>query len=95
MLAPLVKRIYAYEPIAVDNAANELKDCQNISYVDSSLSAIKDSHFLVIATEYAEFWNVSPNNFLQLKDKVIFDGRNILNKEKLADLEIKYFGVGR
>jgi UDPglucose 6-dehydrogenase len=95
LLAPMVKHIYAYEPIAKENAIEELKNLKNISYVDSSLEAIRDSHFLVIATEYSQFWNVSPEHFLQLKDKCIFDGRNILDKNKIESIGIHYFGIGR
>jgi len=95
LLAPMVKHIYAYEPIAKENAIQELKDFKNITYVDSSLNAIRDSHFLVIATEYSQFWNVSPKHFLQLKDKCIFDGRNILDKNKIESMGIRYFGIGR
>ena len=95
LLSPIVKHIYAYEPIAKENAILALKDFKNISYADSSLDAIKESHFLVIATEYSEFWNVSSKHFLQLKDKCIFDGRNILDKDKVESIGIRYFGIGR
>ena len=95
LLAPLVNHIFAYEPIARENSIAELKDFKNISYVDSSLDAIQDSHFLVIATEYSQFWNVPPEHFLQLKDKCIFDGRNILDKDKIESMGIHYFGIGR
>ena len=95
MLAPIVKHIHAYEPIAIKNAMTELVEIKNISYVESSLDAIKNSHFLVIATEYSQFWNMSPEHFMQLKDKCIFDGRNILDKDKIESMGIQYFGVGR
>ena len=95
LLAPMVKHIHAYEPIAIKNAMTELVEIKNISYVESSLDAIKNSHFLVIATEYSQFWNMSPEHFMQLKDKCIFDGRNILDKDKIESMGIQYFGVGR
>ena len=95
LLSPMVKHIYAYEPIAKENAIVALKDYKNITYVDSSLDTIQESHFLVIATECSEFWNVSPEHFLQLKDKCIFDGRNILDKNNIESIGIHYFGIGR
>jgi len=29
-----------------------------------------------------------------VKEKIVFDGRNILNKENIENLGFKYFGVG-
>lgn len=95
LLAPLVKKIYAFEPIAKENALLELKGIDNIYFSDSAVSDLQCAHALIIATEYSQFWNMSTEHFLQLKDKVIFDGRNILDKERLQDIGIKYFGIGR
>ena len=66
-----------------------------IILVDSAQEATAEAHALVIATEYSEFWNVNPEIFEHLKDKCIFDGRNILDKEKIESVGIKYVGVGR
>lgn len=95
LLAPLVKKIYAFEPIAKENALLELKGIDNIYFSDSAVGDLQCAHALIIATEYSQFWNMSTEHFLQLKDKVIFDGRNILDKERLQDIGIKYFGIGR
>ena len=95
LLAPKVKKIYAYEPIAFQNASLELENFKYIILVDSAQEATAEAHALVIATEYSEFWNINPEIFEHLKDKCIFDGRNILDKEKIESAGIKYFGVGR
>mgnify|MGYP001158765644 CR=1 FL=1 len=95
LLAPMVKKIYAYEPIASKNASKELNELNNIHFSNSALEALDRSNALIIATEYSQFWNVSPDHFLKLKDRVIFDGRNILDKEKLENIGIKYIGIGR
>ena len=41
------------------------------------------------------FLKIPYQNFKKLKDKVIFDGRNILNKEKLHKNGIEYIGIGK
>jgi UDPglucose 6-dehydrogenase len=95
LLAKKVKTIRVYEPIAYKNAFDELKDFSNIIFVKTPEAAIANSDSLVIATEYTEFWNYPEENLLQLRDKCIFDGRNILDKEKIESVGIKYVGVGR
>lgn len=95
LIAPLVKHIYACEPIALENAKLDLIDIQNISFTESPIEAIHKSDFLVIATEYAQFWNIPHHHFLQLKDKCVFDGRNILDKKLMLQHNITYFGIGR
>ena len=95
LVAPLVKKIYAYEPIAQENASFELKGISNIHFSESALCDLHKADALIIATEYSQFWNTSAEYFLQLKDRVIFDGRNILDKDRLEDIGVKYFGIGR
>ena len=95
LIAPLVNHIYAYEPVALKNAMVELEDIKNISFVSSSIEALQKSHFLILATEYTQFWNTSPDYFLHLKDRCIFDGRNILDKKLMLQHNITYFGIGR
>ena len=56
---------------------------KNIILVDSAQEAIAEADALIIATEYSEFWNVNPEIFEHLKDKCIFDGRNILDKKEI------------
>ena len=95
LLAKKVKKIRVYEPIAYKNASDELKDFSNIIFVKTPEAAITNSDSLVIATEYAEFWNYPGENLLQLRDKCIFDGRNIMDKENMESFGLKYFGIGR
>ena len=94
-LAPNVKKIFAYDPIASDNAKLKLLSFNNIVFLDSEIDCLSNSDFLIINTEYPEFKTVSINAYSCLKDKCIFDGRNILDKDKLINSGFKYFGIGR
>tara|TARA_B100001287_G_C22660444_1_gene520048 strand:+ start:154 stop:1491 length:1338 start_codon:yes stop_codon:yes gene_type:complete len=95
LLSTKVNKIIAHEPIGIKNAKQELSKLKNISYSKTPFGALKDADSLVIATEYSQFWNVSPETFSILRDKTIFDGRNILDKELLESHGIKYYGLGR
>ena len=50
---------------------------------------------MIIATEYPEFIKIPYKNLKKLKDRVVFDGRNILNREKLEKNGIEYIGIGK
>ena len=51
---------------------------------------------LIIATEWNEFRALDLNKIKKLmKNQVIFDLRNIYNKEEVEDLGIEYHGVGQ
>jgi len=94
-LAPIVKQLKIFEPVALQNTKLKHKNIQNIKYAKHAASALEKSDALIICTEYREFWNFETSYLKKLKDKNIFDGRNILDKESLEDLSINYFGIGR
>lgn len=95
ILASHVKHISVYDPIAIDNARKELATISNITFEKTSYKAIDGTDALIIATEWREFWNTDIEILSKLKDKVIFDGRNILDKEFLISKGFSYYGVGR
>ena len=56
---------------------------------------VKDVDGIIITTEYdfsKENWKRIAN---LVKEKIIFEGRNILDDEKVKKLGFKYCGVGR
>jgi len=85
--------IQAYDPQAMENAKKEIPD---IKYFDNPYDAIKDAEALVICTEWAEFKNLDLAKVKELMTTpIIFDGRNVLNPEKVKEMGFKYFGIGR
>ena len=59
-------------------------------------SVLKQADALVIVTEWKEFR--SPDFKLlkeELKDSIIFDGRNLYEPEDMRLLGIEYYGIGR
>jgi len=85
--------IMAYDPKAMENAKNIFQD---IEYCKDSYEAAKNSDALVILTEWQEFKDIDLLKIKGiLKQKIIIDGRNIFNKERMKGLGFDYFSIGR
>jgi len=57
---------------------------------------MKDSDALIILTEWKEFANVDLERVKTLlKNPVIFDGRNIMDRHKVESSGFTYFAVGK
>ena len=96
MISPMVKNITVFEPIAKENSINALSKLSNVRFQKTRIPKIDNNYdFMIIATEYPEFLKIPYKNFKKLKDKVVFDGRNILNREKLKKNGIEYIGIGK
>jgi UDPglucose 6-dehydrogenase len=93
----LLKRgavVKAYDPEAIDYARTILGN--SIEYCSSSYAALDGSDALILVTEWTEFREPDFNRISSLlKNRVIFDGRNIWNPGKLAAKGFKYYGIGR
>ena len=100
VIKELVKRgaiIKAYDPKAIDEAkAHYLKGIENIEYVDSKYEVLKGSEALVLLTEWKEFRSPDFAELKsQLKNPVIFDGRNQYNAFDLEQKGFEYFQIGK
>jgi UDPglucose 6-dehydrogenase len=87
-------KLTAYDPEAMDNVKNVLGS--KITYAHTSYAALDDADALVIMTEWPMFRTpeFSKMNLL-LKNKVIFDGRNLYELEQMKELGYTYYSVGR
>jgi len=83
-----------YDPVAMGNAKKELMDFRNIKFFNDKYQSLLNSNGLIICTEWKEFWDPDLSKFDIMKERVVFDGRNIINKKRLEDSNIRYFGVG-
>ena len=69
---------------------------EKIQYFSDPYAAIEKVSGLCILTEWSEFKQVDLKKVKELMEQpYIFDGRNIYDPKKMADLGFKYFGVGR
>ncbi len=93
-LLELGGRVVAYDPVAMPNAKIYFQD--TILYGEDEYSVLKNSDALVIVTEWNEFRNPDFDLVKEnLKQPVIFDGRNIFEPEKMKELNFTYYSIGR
>jgi UDPglucose 6-dehydrogenase len=86
--------ITAYDPEAMNNAKELLKD--KISFAEHQYDTLINADALVIATEWSEFRTPDFDKIISLlKNKAIFDGRNLFELNKMEELGFYYVSVGR
>ena len=86
--------VAAYDPEAMNNAKAIYGD--KIEFVSNYYEALNNADALVIVTEWAVFRSPDFDEITKrLKDKVIFDGRNIYTLDKMDDLGYYYNSIGR
>lgn len=86
--------VTAFDPEAINNVKALIGD--KISYAENQYEALKDADALLIVTEWSVFrtpdFDLLEN---QLKNKVIFDGRNLYDLQKMIDCGFYYNSIGR
>lgn len=86
--------IKAYDPVAMDAARIKLGN--KIDFCKEMYDVAVDSDALALLTEWSEF-RIPNYNILGklLKNKVIFDGRNIYDPLEIKENGFTYYGIGR
>src|SRR5437660_10752524 len=86
--------VTAHDPVAMEPARRQLGD--RIQYAANPYAAVQGAEALFLVTEWNEFRQPDFARVKQLMAKpVVFDGRNIWNPQRLAELGFTYHGVGR
>ena len=86
--------VFAFDPEAMINVKTELGD--KIVYAENQYDALKDADALIIATEWSEFRTPDFNRIgALLKNKVIFDGRNLFDLAQMQEYGFYYESIGR
>lgn len=86
--------VVAYDPVAMDEAKRILKD--KITFANDEYEACIDADALLLVTEWPEFRLPNFKVLTKLlKNRLIFDGRNIYDPAELAELSFSYYPVGR
>ena len=86
--------VTAFDPEAMTNVKKELG--KKINYADNQYDALTDADALIIATEWSEF---RTPDFIKmtslLKNKLIFDGRNLFDLKQMEEYGFHYESIGR
>ena len=86
--------VVAYDPEAIKNVRNQLGNA--IGYAEDQYSALEGADALIIATEWSEFRTPDFEKISSiLKNKVIFDGRNVFDLNQMKELGFYYVSIGR
>lgn len=86
--------IHANDPKSMENASGILPE--SVTYFDDEYDAVRNADMLLILTEWNEYRNMDMNRIKSLmKGCIVYDTRNILDKEKAIKLGFKYHARGR
>ncbi len=87
-------QVKAYDPVAMDEAKRKLGE--SIHFCKEMYEAIIDVDALIVVTEWPEFRvpNYKVMNKL-MKQKIIFDGRNIYDPAEMEEFGYTYYSIGR
>lgn len=93
-LLELGVKVRAFDPEAMDNVraiyGNKISFCENM------YETLDGADCLAIMTEWSEFRNPDFDRIgSSLREKVIFDGRNVYDLDTMKDLGFAYFSIGR
>jgi len=85
--------VRAYDPQAMENAEKVLR---NVVLCDNPYKVAEGADALVLATDWNEFKQLDFTRIGPLmKQRIIMDGRNLWDPDRLRELGFTYFGVGR
>ena len=85
--------VQCYDPEAMKNAK---KENSNLAFFNSAYDACEGASAIIIGTEWNEFRALNFKKISKLlKEKIIFDLRNIYIAEDLKGLGFEYFGTGK
>lgn len=86
--------VTVFDPEAIENVKALVGD--KISYAKDQYEALEGADALLIATEWSVFRNPDFEKMDEiLKSKVVFDGRNLFDLQKMIDLGYYYNSIGR
>jgi UDPglucose 6-dehydrogenase len=86
--------VSAFDPEGMSNT--KLHFGEKITYATSQYDALENADALIIATEWNEFRTPDFEKInTMLKNKVIFDGRNLFEVATMEELGFTYYSIGR
>lgn len=87
-------KVTAFDPEAMENVKHAMGDM--IDFSENQYGALTDADALLIATEWNEFRTPDFNRIKkEMKNNVIFDGRNLFELYQMKELGFYYESIGR
>jgi UDPglucose 6-dehydrogenase len=88
--------VRAYDPEAMDEARRIFGEREDFELCDTPAAALEGADALIVVTEWKAFWSPSlPLLHDALREKAVFDGRNIYDPATMEAAGLAYYGIGR
>jgi UDPglucose 6-dehydrogenase len=88
--------VQAYDPEAMEEAQRIYGTRDDLLLMGTKEAALHGADGLIIVTEWKSFRVPNFDQMLkELKDKVVFDGRNLYEPSRVEALGLAYYGIGR
>ena len=86
-------KVLAYDPVAMPEAGKILGE--NIIYGSDMYEVVRNANAMVLATEWSEFRFPNFKILAEImKEKIIFDGRNVYDPNEIKENGFIYYGIG-
>ncbi len=86
--------VKAYDPVAMEESQRRIGD--KVEYAKDQFEALIDADALLVITEWSEFRMLNYRVIERLmRNKLIFDGRNIYEPIEMKEFGFEYFCIGR
>lgn len=85
------------DPKAIDNAREELKGLSGVDFTDDPYEAARNSHAIAVLTEWSQFRDLDYEAIHRsmAKPAFVFDGRNLLDHDRLYDIGFNVYPIGK
>lgn len=88
-------KVQCTDPEAIPNTKEIVGDNALVSYTERNYEALEGADALLIVTEWSEYRSPDFNQLKErLREPVIFDGRNLYDRQRLEELGFEYEGIG-
>lgn len=97
-------KLHAFDPVAMEEAkrvlaldfADDMHLLQNLRYAENELQALENADALIIVTEWKLFRQTDLAQVkTELKQAIIFDGRNLYDPKAVQQAGMEYHAMGR
>ncbi|NHQ85925.1 UDP-glucose/GDP-mannose dehydrogenase family protein [Iodobacter sp. HSC-16F04] len=88
--------VAAHDPVSIHEAQRVMPDWKGLSYGDSPMAVLPGADALVIVTEWKAFRSPDFTEVkAQLKNSLVFDGRNLFDPKRMQKEGFEYYPIGR
>jgi len=89
-------KVQAYDPEAMNECQRLYGVRDDLALCGTKEAALANADALVVCTEWKEFYAIDVEQLQgSLNNKLIFDGRNLYDPNRMQELGFTYYGIGR